>query len=270
MKKNVKVELGSGNPPSSSTRVSAKGLLKWKTVFPLRFLYFNITTIPRSLELVSASDEETLDKARSHLMEESIRQLKEIGKIHERTEQEVQELRERVKGLSERNFFLVNELSESIRCQNELKNLNEYLQIKEDDAIGHRSVLASELEEKNQKIESLKLQFTQKLSELEISCSDKDVHIKMLEEELVVREGHLADRDAEIRASKLWWLVQEGIPSFVRALLNSTNFRDLNVGVKTTAIQLGLHQACMEMKEKYVDALEGKMFFSRTPMCNIR
>lgn len=100
----------------------------------------------------------------------------------------------------------------------------------------------------------------------------------MLEEELSINKGLVVDRDAqilqlnqaqtsylqnepclasttEIRASKLRWLVQEGIPSFVCALLNSTDFGDVNAAVQTTAIQLGLHRACVEMKEKYVDVL---------------
>ncbi|CAI9263228.1 unnamed protein product [Lactuca saligna] len=54
--------------------------------------------------------------------------------------------------------------------------------------------------------------------------------------------------------------MQEGTNSFVHALLNSTDFGDLNVVVKTTTIQLVLHQACIEMKEKFVDDLEAKNF----------
>lgn len=34
-------------------------------------------------------------------------------------------------------------------------------------------------------------------------------------------------------------------------------FGDVNIVVQTTSIQLGLDQACVEMKDKYVDTLEG-------------
>lgn len=188
-----------------------------------------------------------------------------------------------MKGLSERNTLIVGGLSKSIHFQNEMKNLNEDLRIKADDAISCRLTLTKELEEKTHQFESLKLRFTEKVFELEISCSDKDICSKMLEEELVVQKGLLADRDAqtlrlnqdqtsflqnescftlaaEVRASELelWWLVQEGIPSFVHDLLNYADFRDVNVAVQTIAIQFDLHQACVEMNETYVDALEGK------------
>lgn len=79
-----------------------------------------------------------------------------------------------------------------------LPKLNEDLQNKVNDDIGRRLTLTKELEEKTHQFESLKLRFTEKVSELEISCSDKDVHIKMLEEELDVQKGLLADRDAHI------------------------------------------------------------------------
>ncbi|CAH1427767.1 unnamed protein product [Lactuca virosa] len=170
--------------PSSGKEASIHTLVNLAASLPPFQCPFTTTTVPTSPDLASASDEETLDKAHYHLMEgmhllnevsahtkvrkellaqrqakfeEGQRKLKEIGKIHERNEQEAQELQERVKGLSERNVLLVGDLSESIRCQNELKNLNEDLQIKADDAIGRRSVLAKDLEEKTHRFESLKL-----------------------------------------------------------------------------------------------------------------
>ncbi|CAI9273358.1 unnamed protein product [Lactuca saligna] len=91
-----------------------------------------------------------------------------------------------------------------------------------------------------------------------IPYSSKEASIPTLTRtSLLENESHLTSA-AAIRASELRWLVQEIIPSFVHALLNSADFADLNVAVQTTAIQLGLHQTCMEMKEKYVNALERK------------
>ncbi|CAH1416191.1 unnamed protein product [Lactuca virosa] len=94
------------------------------------------------------------------------------------------ELREEVVGLSERNRCLVDDMSERIRCQTELKNLNQDLQMKVDDAIIRRLKLSKILEERSQQLEALKSHFTEKVSQLEVSCSDKDVHIKLLEEEI--------------------------------------------------------------------------------------
>lgn len=62
-----------------------------------------------------------------------------------------------MKGLSEKNDLLVGDLSESIHCHDELKNLNEDLHIKVDEVISHCSVLAKDLEEKTHQFESLKL-----------------------------------------------------------------------------------------------------------------
>ncbi|CAI9263229.1 unnamed protein product [Lactuca saligna] len=106
---------------------------------------FTTTIIRRSPELASASDEETVGKYRSHIME-GIRLLNEVF-AHTK---KAHELWKRVQGISEGNVLLVNDLSESIRYQNELKNLNTDLQIKADYAIGYRLVLSRELEEKTQ------------------------------------------------------------------------------------------------------------------------
>ncbi|CAI9289894.1 unnamed protein product [Lactuca saligna] len=196
---------------------------------------FTTTTLPRSLELASAYDKETLDKSHSHIMEGmhllndvSARTKVQMELLSQR--QEAQEFRERLSGLSKMNILLVSDLSESIHCRNELKNLNKDLHIKFDDAIDHRSMLAKALEEKTHQFESIKFRFTKMVSEMEISCSNKDVCIKMLEIELVVENRLLADWDAQIlqlnqvqpsylqnesrltlrakiRASELWWLV---------------------------------------------------------------
>ncbi|CAI9261615.1 unnamed protein product [Lactuca saligna] len=56
-----------------------------------------------------------------------------------------------------------------------------------------------------------------------------------------------------------------GIPSFVCTLLNSMDFGDVNDVVQIAAIQLVLHQACADMKEKHVNAFEGKTFLYSYP-----
>ncbi|CAH1425929.1 unnamed protein product [Lactuca virosa] len=89
---------------------------------------------------------------------------------------------------------IINEVSTRTKARTELLAQH---QIKTGDAIGHRLTLTKELEEKTHQFESLKLRFTEKVSELQISCSDNDVRSKIIEEELVVHKGLLADRDAQ-------------------------------------------------------------------------
>lgn len=52
--------------------------------------------------------------------------------------------------------------------------------------------------------------------------------------------------------------MKESIPSFVCSLLNSDNFGNLNAALQNMATQLGQHQAFVEMKDKYIDSLNGK------------
>ncbi|CAH1435533.1 unnamed protein product [Lactuca virosa] len=158
---------------------------------PLGTSTYNSTTLDIPLIIVdvvgheSASDEKTLDRARSYLMEGMHllnEGLKQLRKIHDQTEAEAKELREKVSVLSERNQCLVRDLSENLGCQEELKMLNKDLQLKSDDAISHRVAATKELEEVSQQFQSPKLQYIEKVSQLEISCSGKDVSIKFIEE----------------------------------------------------------------------------------------
>lgn len=107
---------------------------------------FATTIIPKSPKLSNVSDEESLDKARSYLIEgihllneastrtkartdfitnhqlkfeEGMWSLKQLCEIHERIEEEAKELHEKVSGLSERNQLLVCDLSESSYFQDE-------------------------------------------------------------------------------------------------------------------------------------------------------
>lgn len=103
--------------------------------------------------------------------------------LHDEIKVEAKDLLEEVHGLSERNMQLVDDLSKSLCCQEALKKVN--LHVKVDDAIYHCLGLIQEMEEKTQQFESLKLQYTEKVSQLEIACSGKDLSIKFLEEELL-------------------------------------------------------------------------------------
>lgn len=50
----------------------------------------------------------------------------------------------------------------------------------------------------------------------------------------------------------LQWVLKVGIPSFVWAIKKFSDFGDANIVLQRVAIHLFLHQACYEMKEKYI------------------
>lgn len=102
----------------------------------------------------------------------------------------------------------------------------------------------------------LKPQYTQKVSQLEIIYSGKDVRIKLLEDELSGLKTMVAKKDVQLaswngnefralfeekeqqnwassdhQASDLQWVMMEGIPSFVRAVMNSVDFGNVNVAL---------------------------------------
>ncbi|CAI9286391.1 unnamed protein product [Lactuca saligna] len=76
--------------------------------------------------------------------EEGLQSLKQICEIHDRTEEEAKELREKVSGLSKRKQLLVCDLSKSLHYQDELKKLNQDLQLKSNKVIGHRTTTIME------------------------------------------------------------------------------------------------------------------------------
>ncbi|CAH1435673.1 unnamed protein product [Lactuca virosa] len=113
--------------------------------------------------------------------------LNQLRNLHEQTKKEAKGLREEVSSLSERNQNLVTDLSQAIGQQEELKKLNQDLQLKPDDVMSHRTFAVKEL---------------------------------------------------------------EGVSQY--------DFDVVNATLQTSAIQLGLHQACVDIKEKYLEELEGK------------
>lgn len=105
--------------PSSGGEASIPTLVSLATSLPQFQRPFTTTVVPISPKLASASDEDTLDKVRSHLMKDMyllyevsartkvrtellaqrhvkfdqfLRKLKDLGQIHERIEHEAKEL----------------------------------------------------------------------------------------------------------------------------------------------------------------------------------
>ncbi|CAH1445591.1 unnamed protein product [Lactuca virosa] len=132
-----------------------------------------MTSVPKNpFEMGVASDEEALDRARSCLM---------------------------------KGMHLLNEVSVRMKaCSEQLSQrqivfdeaLEWDLQLKLDDAVSHRESSVKEVEGISQQYHSLMLQYTEKVSQLEIARSSKDVSIKLLDEELVVAKLLMLEKDA--------------------------------------------------------------------------
>ncbi|CAH1421135.1 unnamed protein product [Lactuca virosa] len=181
---------------------------------------------------------------RQVVFDEALEGLKQLRVLHEQTEKEAKDLKEEVVGLSERNRSLVADLSKSIGQQEELKKLNKDLQIRIDDALSHRALAVKELEGVSQQYHSFKSQIHRE------SFSIGDCLFE-------TESGHLPGKSRQ-GAEELRWVVKEGIPLFFRALLDSSDFDAMNATLQMSSIQLGLHQDCVDMKEKYPEELKDK------------
>ncbi|CAI9284125.1 unnamed protein product [Lactuca saligna] len=255
------------NPPLASGPIFRFFLCRLPHPFAMR-------SFPkRPFEIGVVYDEEALHKARSWLMEGILGMVEATLDPSQANEQNVKGLREEADSFSERNQSLVRDLSQAIGQQEELKKLNQDLQLKLDDVVSHHASSIKELEGVSQQYHLPKSQYTEKVSQLEIACSSKDVSIKLLEEELAMMKLLMLEKGARIstlsdsqfmmeqntksfqtredqKADELRWFIKEGIPIFVRYLLDSSDFGVVNVTLQTSAIQLSLHQGCVEMKEK--------------------
>ncbi|KAL4564951.1 hypothetical protein LXL04_029029 [Taraxacum kok-saghyz] len=173
-----------------------------------------------------------------------------------------------------RNQELVMEIDSMKEKQKELLDVRHSIETQLEDVYRHREVDLKKLEEVGQQLESLKLLFSDKVTGLEISCNQKDVilirqghEIEEQKAQLLTLEGQVKTLTSECSAAKqaelfhqqmseqhsgdLSWLLKHGIASSVRAILNSEEFGSLNAACQTTAIQVGLTQACLEMRAKY-------------------
>ncbi|KAL4580962.1 hypothetical protein LXL04_017168 [Taraxacum kok-saghyz] len=112
------------------------------------------------------------------------------------------------------------------------------------------------------------------VSGLEKLCNQKEVVVTRQEAELQGQKERLIELDERVKtltancsaarqeslfyqqmseqhAGDLSWLLKQGIPLSVRSVLNSEEFGNLNALCQTSSIQIGLTQACEEMRAKY-------------------
>ncbi|KAL4588608.1 hypothetical protein LXL04_001500 [Taraxacum kok-saghyz] len=116
---------------------------------------------------------------------------------------------------------MMDERTKLLQDYQRMELRNQELTMEIDEATGGcPTIPRGRLEEAGQQFESLKALFSEKVSGLEILCNQKE-------------------------------LLKQGIPLSVRSVLNSEEFGNLNALCQTASIQIGLTQACEEMRAKY-------------------
>ncbi|KAL4591540.1 hypothetical protein LXL04_004509 [Taraxacum kok-saghyz] len=218
---------------------------------------------------------ESMEKTRSthaSLPEENSRLAQELQQMELRN----QELTMELDGIKEKQ-------KESVEARQTIEKQLEEVQ-------HHREVDLRRLEELGQQFDSLKALFSEKVSSLDILCNQKEVVLKKQEVELQEQKvqllcledpcrgfGLAAEAGRAVNEPNVQQTVREpfdrkfvyvrlfnkrtdmnkGVTASVRSILNSEEFGSLNGACQAASIQVGLTQACLEMKTKYA-ALEGE------------
>ncbi|KAL4588279.1 hypothetical protein LXL04_001162 [Taraxacum kok-saghyz] len=173
-----------------------------------------------------------------------------------------------------RNQELTMELDGMKEKQKESLEVRQAVEKQLEDAQLHREADLKRLEEMGHQFDSLKVLFSEKVSGLDILCNQKEVVLKWQEAELqdqktrlLILEDRVKTLTTECSATKqeslfyqqmsdqhvgdLAWLMKLGVVASVRAILHSEEFGNLNAACQAASIQVGLTQACLEMKAKY-------------------
>ncbi|CAH1444001.1 unnamed protein product [Lactuca virosa] len=98
----------------------------------------------------------------------------------------------------------------------------------------------------------------EKVSQLEIACSENDVNIKFLEEELSKLKIVVSERDAQIASlGELQASAKHDVLQY--QTISKRGIADMQWVIKDDCGNpIRLHQSCVEMTEKYSEALTGK------------
>ncbi|KAL4555772.1 hypothetical protein LXL04_038400 [Taraxacum kok-saghyz] len=215
---------------------------------------------------------ESMEKTRSthaSLSEENSRLARELQQMELRN----QELTMELDGIREKQ-------KESLEARQTIERQLEEVQ-------GHREADLMRLEELGQQFDSLKALFSEKVSSLDILCNQREVVLKRQEVELQEEKVQLLSLEDRVKvlttecsaakqnslfyqqmseqhAGDLAWLLKQGVTASVRSILNSEEFGSLNAACQAASIQVGLTQACLEMKTKYA-VLEGEPLLYSIP-----
>ncbi|KAL4554716.1 hypothetical protein LXL04_037318 [Taraxacum kok-saghyz] len=198
----------------------------------------------------------------------------EVNTAHVRMMEERTKLLQDYQRMELRNQELTMEIDGMKERHREMVEMNQALQKQLEDVQQYREADLRRLEEAGQQFESLKALFSEKVSGFEILCNQKEVVVTRQEAELQSQKERLTELGEQVKiltancsaakqeslfyqqmseqhAGDLSWLLKQGIPLSVRSVLNSEEFGNLNALCQTASIQIGLTQACEEMRAKY-------------------
>ncbi|KAL4567937.1 hypothetical protein LXL04_023533 [Taraxacum kok-saghyz] len=223
-----------GNEASCPTLVSLTAAL------PAFMHPYSPSGIAKPSGLGKLSEEEGLDRARTRAANLAAQKAEfdrvsalvdETNKMQARLTEEKTKLLQGYQQMELRNQELVMELDGLRDKQKELSELNRSVQEQLEVTQRYREADLKGLEEAGQQFESLKVLFSEKVYGFEILCNQKEVILKR--------------QEMELKGSN------KGVASCVRDVLNSQEFGNLNALCQGASIQIGLTQACLEMKDKY-------------------
>ncbi|KAL4579807.1 hypothetical protein LXL04_015974 [Taraxacum kok-saghyz] len=199
---------------------------------------------------------------------------------HASLSEEISSLARELQQMELRNQELTMELDGISEKQKESLEARQTIEKQLEEVQRHREADLRRLEELGQQFDSLKALFSEKVSSLDILCNQKEVVLTRQEVELQEQKVQLLGLEDRVKvlttecsAAKqnslfyqhiseqhvgdLAWLLKQGVTTSVRSILNSEEFGSLNAAYQAASIQVGLMQACLEMKTKYA-VLEGE------------
>ncbi|KAL4574893.1 hypothetical protein LXL04_021733 [Taraxacum kok-saghyz] len=142
-----------------------------------------------------------------------------------------------------RNQELVMEIDSVKEKQKESMDVRQSIEKQLEDAHRHREFDLKKLEEVGQQLE--------KEQKAQLLRLEDQVRVLTAECSAAKQAGLFHQQMSEQHAGDLSWLLKHGVAFSVRASLNSEEFGNLNAACQTASIQVGLTQACLEMKAKY-------------------
>ncbi|KAL4554065.1 hypothetical protein LXL04_039821 [Taraxacum kok-saghyz] len=242
---------------------------------------YAVSGVGRTPGLGGMSEEEGLDRARSLFMEgmhwvtkvefDSLNEeMGEERSKHMALMDEKTKLAREVQQMELRNQELMMEVDAMKEKQQELVNTCQSTEKQLVSIQQYREADLKRLEEAGQEFESLKTLFGESFWQ-EVELQDQKIQLLGLEEQVqkLTKECSVAKQDSlihqqmsEQHAGDLSWLLKQGVAASVHFILNSKEFGNLNDACQTAAIQVGLTQACLEMKDKYSSMVQEPLLHS--------
>ena len=207
--------------------------------------------------------------------------LEELHAEHDLLKAENQQLLSKLEEATSQNALLLAQLEEN-RQQMETASLSH----RDSEASSRRAMEAEaaarlEVTSLTQQLTEFKTVYSKKVSDLDATCSERQVLITQQQKQLEIQKNALAEvtaranhsseelvrvqqeslfhqQLAEQSSSDLVWLLEHGIVECVRSVLHSNTFAMNCASLQEASIQLGRVQGCLAMQEKYTEVLGDK------------